>query len=81
MCGSTTWHSNLACVSERAFGKKRFSAVLRELGVTRTETVEIGRWIVHSAYRATGRPSGQLAAASAALAMMLRIAYRPSEEL
>jgi len=61
-----------ACVSERAFGEKRFSAVLRELGVTRTETIEIGRWIVHSAYRATGRPSGQLAAASAALAMTLR---------
>ena len=61
-----------ACVSERIFGAKRFSAMLHELGVARTETIEIGRWIVHPAYRATSRPSGQLAAASAALAMRLR---------
>ena len=61
-----------ACVSERIFGEKRFSAMLHELGVARTETVEIGRWIVHPAYRATSRPSVQLAAASAALAMRLR---------
>ena len=46
--------------------------MLHELGVARTETVEIGRWIVHPAYRATSRPSVQLAAASAALAMRLR---------
>jgi hypothetical protein len=61
-----------ACVSERIFGAKRFSAMLHELGVARTQTVEIGRWVVHPAYRATSRPSGQLAAASAALAMSLR---------
>jgi hypothetical protein len=61
-----------ACVSERIFGEKRFSAMLHELGVARTETVEIGRWIVHPAYRTTSSPSGQLAAASAALAMRLR---------
>src|SRR4029077_1399020 len=57
-----------ACVTERIFGEKRFSAMLHGLGVARTETVEIGRWVVHPAYRATSL-SGQLAAASAALAM------------
>ena len=61
-----------ACVSERIFGEKRFSAMLHELGVARTETVEIGRWIVDPAYRATSRPSVQLAAVFAALAMRLR---------
>ena len=35
------------------------------------ETVEIGRWIVHPAYRTSGRPAVQLAAASAALAITL----------
>jgi Acetyltransferase (GNAT) domain len=60
------------CVSERIFGEKRFTAMLHELGVARTETVEIGRWVVHPAYRATSRSSGQLAAASAAVAMKLR---------
>jgi hypothetical protein len=60
-----------ACVTERILGEKRFSETLHELGAVRTETIEIGRWIVHPGYRAKRRPGAQLAAASAALAARL----------
>ena len=64
--------NGLSCVTEKILGKKTFSEMLHKLGAQRTETVEIGRWIVHPAYRASGRPGVQLAAASAALAITLR---------
>jgi N-acyl-L-homoserine lactone synthetase len=63
--------NGLPCVTEMILGQKTFSQMLCKLGAKRTETVEIGRWIVDPAYRASGRPGLQLAAASAALAMTL----------
>jgi hypothetical protein len=60
-----------SCLTEQILGEKTFSELLHKLGAQRTETVEIGRWIVHPAYRASGRPAVQLAAASAALAITL----------
>jgi Acetyltransferase (GNAT) domain len=63
--------NSLPCVTEKVLGETVFSDMLNELGVQRTDTVEIGRWIVHPAYRANGRPATQLAAASAALALTL----------
>ena len=63
--------SGFPCVTEQILGEKTFSELLYRLGAQRTETVEIGRWIVHPAYRASGRPAVQLAAASAALAITL----------
>jgi hypothetical protein len=59
------------CLTEQILGKKVFSEVLNSLGVRRTDTVEIGRWIVHPAYRASGRLGTHLAAASAARALTL----------
>ena len=56
---------------KKFLGQKTFSEVLHKLGAKPTETVEIGRWIVDPAYRASGRPGVQLAAASAALAITL----------
>lgn len=61
-----------ACLTERLLGEKTFSEILHKLRVQRTKIIEIGRWIVHPAYRASGRPGVQLAAASAALAIRLR---------
>jgi N-acyl-L-homoserine lactone synthetase len=63
--------NGFSCVTEQVLGEKTFSELLHKLGAQRTETVEIGRWIVHPAYRASGRPAVQLAAASAALATTL----------
>ena len=63
--------NGLPCVTEKILGQKTFSEMLHKLGAKRTETVEIGRWIVDPAYRASGRPGVQLAAASAALAITL----------
>src|SRR3984893_4158139 len=63
--------NGFSCVTEQILGEKTFSELLHKLGAQRTETVEIGRWIVHPAYRASGRPAVQLAAASAALAITL----------
>jgi len=63
--------NGFSCVTEQILGEKRFSEMLHKLGAQRTQTVEIGRWIVHPAYRASGRPAVQLAAASAALAITL----------
>jgi hypothetical protein len=63
--------NGFSCVTEQVLGEKRFSELLHKLGAQRTQTVEIGRWIVHPAYRASGRPAVQLAAASAALATTL----------
>jgi hypothetical protein len=63
--------NGFSCVTEQILGEKTFSEMLHKLGAQRTETVEIGRWIVHPAYRASGRPAVQLAAASAALAITL----------
>ena len=63
--------NGFSCVTEQILGEKTFSEMLHKLGARRTETVEIGRWIVHPAYRAGGRPAVQLAAASAALAITL----------
>ncbi len=63
--------NGLPCVTEKILGQKTFSEMLHKLGAMRTETVEIGRWIVDPAYRASGRPGVQLAAASAALAITL----------
>jgi GNAT acetyltransferase-like protein len=60
-----------ACVTEKILGEKRFTEMLHRLGVHRKATIEIGRWIVHPAYRASGRPGVQLAAGSAALAKRL----------
>jgi ABC-type ATPase with predicted acetyltransferase domain len=59
--------NGFSCVTEQILGEKTFSEMLHKLRAQRTETVEIGRWIVHPAYRASGRPGIQLAAASAAL--------------
>ena len=63
--------NSFSCVTEQILGEKIFSELLHKVGAQRTETVEIGRWIVHPAYRASGRPAVQLAAASAALAITL----------
>jgi N-acyl-L-homoserine lactone synthetase len=63
--------NGFSCVTEQILGEKTFSEMLHKLGARRTETVEIGRWIVHPAYRASGRPAVQLAAASAALALTI----------
>ena len=63
--------SGPAYVTEKILGENRFTEVLYKLGVQRAATIEIGRWIVHPAYRASGRPGVQLAAGSAALAKML----------
>lgn len=60
-----------ACVSEEVLGEETFSELLDNLGIQRRDTVEIGRWIVHPAYRASGRPGTLLAAASAAFATTL----------
>jgi N-acyl-L-homoserine lactone synthetase len=63
--------NGLPCITEKILGQKTFSEMLYKLGAKRTETVEIGRWIVDPAYRASGRPGVQLAAASAALTITL----------
>jgi hypothetical protein len=60
-----------ACVTERILGEWSFSEVLDQQETQRTDTMEIGRWIVHPAYRANGRTGTQLAAAAAALAARL----------
>ena len=72
MCGFTPWYRMVSRVlPNQILGEKIFSELLHKVGAQRTETVEIGRWIVHPAYRASGRPAVQLAAASAALAITL----------
>ena len=60
-----------ACVSEEILGEESFAEMLHELRFQRTDTLEIGRWIAHPKYRASGRLGTQLAAASAALATTL----------
>ena len=59
------------CLAEALLGEQPFSTMLRTLGVRRENAVEIGRWIVHPAYRAGGRPAMRLAAGAAALALRL----------
>jgi predicted GNAT family N-acyltransferase len=59
------------CVTEGILGEESFSEVLNQQGVQRSDTVEIGRWVVHPAYRGNGRPAMQLAAAAATLAATL----------
>jgi hypothetical protein len=59
------------CVTEGILGKESFSEVLDQQGVQRSDTVEIGRWVVHPAYRGNGHPGTQLAAAAATLAASL----------
>jgi hypothetical protein len=54
--------NGFSCITEQILGEKTFSELLHKLGAQRTETVEIGRWVVHPAYRASGRPAVQLAA-------------------
>jgi Acetyltransferase (GNAT) domain len=73
--------SGLACAAEEILGAKRFSDMLESLGVQRGSTVEIGRWIVHPAYRANGRTGIQLAAASAVLAAGLESGLKSQAEL
>ena len=63
--------NGLPCLAEKVLGRQTFSEMLCHLGAKRREIVEIGRWIVEPAYRASGRPGIQLAAASAALAITL----------
>ncbi len=60
-----------SCVTEEVLGDISFSRFLRGLGTQRTDTVEIGRWIVDPEYRRNGRLGTRLAAASAALAAAL----------
>jgi predicted GNAT family N-acyltransferase len=57
-----------ACITEGLLGQASFSALLNQEGVQRSNTVEIGRWVVHRDYRATGRLGTQLIAAAAARA-------------
>jgi N-acyl-L-homoserine lactone synthetase len=64
-----------ACVTEKVLGERSFSEVLDQQGARRADTVEIGRWIVHPAYRASGRTGTQLAAAAAALATTLNVGF------
>ena len=45
-----------ACVSEKILGQKAFTEMLDNMEVERRDAIEIGRWIVHPAYRASGRP-------------------------
>jgi hypothetical protein len=52
-------------------GEQTFSEVLHQQRVERSDTVEIGRWVVGPAYRANGRLGTQLAAAAATLATTL----------
>ena len=59
------------CLAETILGDQPFQALLRKLGVERKNAVEIGRWIIHPAYRTGGRPAVQLAAGAAALAIRL----------
>jgi N-acyl-L-homoserine lactone synthetase len=59
------------CVTEGILGKGSFSELLYQKGVQRSDTVEIGRWVVHREYRANGRPGTQLIAAAATLATAL----------
>jgi N-acyl-L-homoserine lactone synthetase len=63
--------NGLPCLTEKLLGRQTFSEMLCNLGAKRREIVEIGRWIVDPAYRASGRPGIQLAAASAVLAITL----------
>src|ERR1700674_949775 len=44
--------NDFSCITEQILGEKTFSELLDKLGSRRTETIEIGRWIVHPAYRA-----------------------------
>ena len=60
-----------ACLTEGILGKGSFSELLCQKGVQRSDTVEIGRWVVHREYRANGRPGTQLIAAAATLATTL----------
>ena len=60
-----------AGVTETILGEELFLEVLQQQGVQRSDTVEIGRWVVDPAYRANGRPGAQLAAAAATLATTL----------
>lgn len=39
--------NHFSCVTEQILGKKTFLEMLHKLGAQRTETIEIGRWIVH----------------------------------
>jgi hypothetical protein len=59
------------CLAEAISGEQPFSNMLSTLGVERVNAVEIGRWIMHPAYRAGGRPAVLLAAGAAAVAIRL----------
>jgi hypothetical protein len=60
-----------ASVTETILGEDSFLEMLRRQGVQRSDTVEIGRWVVDPAYRTNGRAATQLAAAAAMLATTL----------
>jgi hypothetical protein len=60
-----------SCLAEMLLGERLFATMLRGHGVKRWDAVEIGRWIVHPAYRSGGRPAVRLAAGAAALALRL----------
>lgn len=66
-----------AGVTEQILGEATFDRMLDELQVQRRDTLEIGRWIVHPAYRGNGRVATRLAAASAALAKRLAKDFAP----
>ncbi|HJU15746.1 MAG TPA: GNAT family N-acyltransferase, partial [Stellaceae bacterium] len=59
-----------ACLSEQILGRTGFAVLLDGLGGRRTAAAEIGRWIVHPAYRGTGLLAARLAAAAALTATL-----------
>jgi hypothetical protein len=61
------------CLTETLLGDKAFSELIAGFGGLRTDTVEIGRWIVHPEFRKDGLAglAVKLAAGSGALAMAL----------
>jgi N-acyl-L-homoserine lactone synthetase len=63
------------CVTEKLIGQKAFLKLLSQLGIERTDVIEIGRWVVHPAYRPSGlqavSPAVHLAAGAGAVALGL----------
>jgi hypothetical protein len=67
--------NGVPCLTETLLGEKQFLKTLRTLGSHRSNTIEIGRWVVDPALRAqNGLAPGigvQLAAAAGAIALAL----------
>ena len=63
------------CVTEKLIGQKAFLKLLPQLGIERTDVIEIGRWVVHPACRPSGlqavSPAVHLAAGAGAVALAL----------